>query len=183
MIHRKSEWRSVLMDKDKVLDEIFNNDPLDLLNFKPKSSNVHTADERLLSSFQEINDFVEKNTKEPEPNSSNISEYKLYSRLKSLREDIDKIKQLKPHDIYGLLPSIESDQVSEPNTKYGKPKAINSIDDLLSDDSMGILGGDDEGLFDFKHTPKEYVRAQSEFVARRKNLTNMNLNLKRFKKI
>ena len=46
------------MDKDKILDDIFNNDPLGLLNFKPKSSNVRTADERLLASFQEINDFV-----------------------------------------------------------------------------------------------------------------------------
>ena len=45
------------MDKEKVLDEIFNNDPLGLLDFKPKRSNTRTADEHLLSSFQEINDF------------------------------------------------------------------------------------------------------------------------------
>lgn len=33
---------------------------------------------------------------------------------------------------------------------------------------MDILGGDSEGLFDFNHTPKDYERAQADFVARRK---------------
>ena len=41
------------MDKDKILDDIFNNDPLGLLNFKPKNTNVRTADEHLLDSFRE----------------------------------------------------------------------------------------------------------------------------------
>jgi len=65
------------MDKDKVLDDIFNNDPLGLLNFKPKNSNAQTADERLLASFLEINDFFVSNKKEPEPNPGNISEFQL----------------------------------------------------------------------------------------------------------
>ncbi|MCF6357520.1 MAG: GIY-YIG nuclease family protein, partial [Draconibacterium sp.] len=155
-------------DKDKILDDIFNNDPLGLLNFKPKNSNVRTADERLLSSFQEINDFVESNGKEPTANPSNISEFQLYSRLKSLRKDKTKIGLLKEHDVHNLLPVLESSQVNEPQAEYNKPKEINSIDDLLSDDSLDILGGDDEGLFDFKHIPKDYERAQADFVARRK---------------
>ena len=90
------------MDKDKVLDDIFNNDPLGLLDFKPKISNTRTADERLLDSFQEINDFVENNGKAPEPTSSNISEFQLYSRLKNLRADETKIKILKSYDIHNL---------------------------------------------------------------------------------
>jgi len=156
------------MDKDKILDDIFNNDPLGLLNFKPKVSNVRTRDERLLSSFQEINNFVESNGKEPMANPSNISEFQLYTRLKSLREDDTKISLLKEHDIYKLLPVFGVNQVNEPQAKYGKLKEIRSIDDILSDDSMDILSGDSEGLFDFKHTPKEYERAQADFVARRK---------------
>ncbi|MCF6333272.1 MAG: GIY-YIG nuclease family protein [Draconibacterium sp.] len=163
------------MDKDKILDNIFNNDPLGLLNFKPKNSNVRTADERLLSSFQEINDFVDSNGKEPTANASNISEFQLYSRLKNLKEDETKIGLLKEHDIHNLLPVIKTNQVNEPQAEYlsadqagNKPKEINSIDDLLSDDSLDILGGDSEGLFDFKHTPKDYERAQADFVARRK---------------
>ena len=162
------------MHKDKILDDIFNNDPLGLLNFKPKQSNVRTADERLLSSFEEINDFVTNNNKEPKLNTSNISEYQLYSRLKSLRKDLEKVEQLKEHDIHNLLPFLESNQVNEPTAEYSKPKEINSIDDLLSDDSMDILGGDSEGLFDFKHTPKDYERAQADFVARRKPCTDFD---------
>ncbi|MBT4968145.1 MAG: GIY-YIG nuclease family protein, partial [Bacteroidetes bacterium] len=100
------------MDKVSILDAIFNNDPLGLLNVKPKKSNARTADERLLASFQEINDFVESNSKEPEPNPLNISEYQLYSRLKSLREDLEKLEQLKSHDIHDLLPELEIDQVN-----------------------------------------------------------------------
>jgi len=156
------------MDKEKVLDDIFNNDPLGLLIFKPKNSNARTADERLLASFQEINDFVDNNHKEPEPNPSNISEFQLYSRLKNLREDKTKIKLLKKYDIHNLLPSTKSNQVSEPKAPYNKPKEITSLDDLLNDDLLNILDDDSEGLFDFKHTPKEYERANADFVARRK---------------
>jgi len=156
------------MDKNKVLDDIFNNDPFGLLNFKPKNSNARTADERLLASFQEINDFVDNNGKDPEPNPSNISEFQLYSRLKHLREDEVKIEMLKEHDIHNLLPIIEPSQVNEPQEHYVKPKEINSIDDILGDDSLNILDDDSEGLFDFKHTPKEYERAKADFVARRK---------------
>jgi hypothetical protein len=155
------------MDKDKVLDEIFDNDPYGLLNIKPKKSNNITADERLLTSFQEINTFVEKNGKEPELNTSNIQEYQLYSRLKNLREDLKKIQQLKVYDTNNLLPDLAVSEINEPQAAY-KKKEIKSIDDIFDDDSLDILGGDNEGLFDFRHTPKEYDRAQADFVARRK---------------
>ncbi len=158
------------MDKDKILDEIFNDDPLGLLHVKPKISNTRTPDERLQASFQEINDFVEKNGQEPEPNVTNISEFQLYSRLKNLREDESKIQMLKEMDIFDLLPTIKKNQVSEASPSYHKktPKKLESIDDILSDDSLDILGGNEEGLFDFKHTPKDFERESADFVARRK---------------
>lgn len=162
------------MDKDKILDDIFDNDPLGLLNFKPKNSNTRTSDEHLLASFQEINDFVESNGKEPTANPNNIFEFQLYSRLRSLREDKTKIDLLKEHDIHNLLPILKTSQVNESQEEYGKPKEINSIDDLLNNDSLDILGGDSEGLFDFKHTPKDYERVQADFVARRKPCKNFD---------
>ncbi len=155
------------MDKDKVLDEIFNDDPFGLLNVKPKVSNVRTADERLIASFEEINKFVEQNGEEPKA-TTNTSEFMLYARLKGLRKDVVKVEQLKEYDIYNLLPTVEADQMSEGTAEYAKPKEIASIDDLLGDDLLGILDTDTEGLFDFKHTPKDYERAQADFVARRK---------------
>ena len=45
------------MDIDKELEKIFNSDELNLLNVKPKVSNSITSDERLVRSFEEINDF------------------------------------------------------------------------------------------------------------------------------
>jgi len=142
-------------DKDKILDEIFNNDSLGLLKVLPKSSPARNADERLLASFQEIVDFYEKNNnQEPTPNPSNIAEYQLYSRLKNLRESEEKILALASVDKYNLLQSVKQE--------------INSIDDIFSDNTFDLLNTDSEGLFDFKHTPKEYERASAEFVARRK---------------
>jgi hypothetical protein len=146
-------------DKDKILDEIFGNDPYGLLNVKPKTSNVKTSDERLSSSFDEINTFIEKNDREPAPNPSNISEYQLYSRLKNLREDEDKMQALEPQDKYGLLNVVK--------------KEINSIDDIFNDDLSGIFDdGEAQSLFEFKHTPREIARAEADFVARRKPCKN-----------
>jgi hypothetical protein len=141
-----------MISKEDILKEIFENDPLGLLNVKPKKSAARTSDERLASSFDEINDFIEKNEREPKPDVSNISEYKLYSTLKGLRDNEDKMMALEPQDKYGLL-----------NTEK---KEINSIDDIFGDDSLDILG-DDSDLFTFKHTPKDFERAKADFVGKR----------------
>ena len=142
-----------MKDKESILKEIFENDPLGLLTVKPKKSAARTSDERLASSFDEINDFIEKNEREPKPNVNNISEYLLYSTLKGLRENEEKMIALETLDKYGLL-NIEK-------------KEINSLDDILGDDSLDILGDDAEGLFTFKHTPKELERAKADFVGKR----------------
>jgi hypothetical protein len=59
----------------------------------------------------------------------------------------------------------------EPQDKYGllniEKKEINSIDDIFGDDSLDILGDDAEGLFTFKHTPKDYEKAKADFVGKR----------------
>ncbi len=144
-----------MQDKDSILDEIFNNDPFGLLHVQPKVSNAKTADERLSASFEEINEFVASQGREPEPNPSNISEYQLYSRLKSLREDPGKMAALDQQDKYELF-------------KVAK-KEINSIDDIFNDDLLGIFeDGEAQSLFEFKHTPREIARAEADFVARRK---------------
>jgi len=142
-----------MKDKESILKEIFENDPFGLLIVKPKKSAARTSDERLAASFDEINDFIENNEREPKPDPTNISEYKLYSTLKGLRENEEKMKALEPQDKYGLL-NIEK-------------KEINSLDDILGDDSLDILGDDAEGLFTFKHTPKDYERAKADFVGKR----------------
>lgn len=142
-----------MKDKESILKEIFENDPFGLLNVKPMKSAARTSDERLASSFDEINDFIEKNEREPKPDPTNISEYKLYSTLKGLRDNDEKMLALEPQDKYELLNVVK--------------KEINSIDDILGDDSLDILGDDSEGIFDFKHTPKDFERAKADFVGKR----------------
>ena len=151
-----------LMDREKVLDEIFANDPFGLLNVKAKNSNVKTGEQRLVDSFEEINDFVVKNSREPSASQESVGEYQLYARLKNLREDLTKIKVLKEYDFLKLLPDIDK-------PKQSTVKEINSLDDIFANDSLNILGDDDAaGLFEFKHVPKISERESADFVARRK---------------
>ena len=149
----------MIFDKDKMLDEIFGNDPLGLLQVKPSSSPARNADERLISSFEEINSFYQLNTKEPEQ-TTDISERTLYARLKGIRASEEKIEMLKEYDRFNLL------------TTDKLPKEINSLDDILDDDLLGLLSNDDVSLFDLKHVPtKEEMdkeRESTDFVARRK---------------
>jgi hypothetical protein len=141
------------MDRDKLLKEIFDNDPLGLLAIKPTNSSVRNEDERLVASFQEINIFFEQNNREPELGGG-IQEHQLYSRLKSIRENQLKMEMLKVHDTYGLLDFT--------------PKEITSLDDVINDDVLGILGDDNTGLFDLKHVTKFNERSSADFISRRK---------------
>jgi len=156
------------MDRDKLLKEIFDNDPLGLLVIKPNNSPVRNEDERLVASFQEINLFFEQNNREPELGGC-IQEHQLYSRLKSIRENPLKMEMLKVHDIYGLLDYTA--------------KEVTSLDDVLNDDVLGILGDDDTGLFNLKHVTKFKERESTDFVAKRKPCKDFNLYESKFKQI
>lgn len=144
------------MDKQKILDAIFSNDPFGLLNVKA-SSKAKTDDDRLHSSFEEINQFYDQYKREPQQ-VNDINERSLYSRLQGIRSNPQKIEELKELDKYKLLEIPLSEE-------------IETIDDIFSADPFGILGGNDEGLFDFKNVPnKEEMekRAATDFVAKRK---------------
>lgn len=140
-------------DKDKILNEIFSNDPFGLLNVKANPSPARTADERLITSFQELNDFYEKNKREPQLGGG-VQEHMLYSRLKNIREDAVKSESLKDHDKFGMLNYVK--------------KEFNSLDDILNDDSMSLLDSEDESLFQLKHVKSQKDRENTDFVAKRK---------------
>lgn len=140
------------MSKKKTLEDIFNDDEFGILDSKPKNSNVKSEDERLIESFQEINAFFEKNDREPE--ATNVSEFKLLSRLKALRNDSNKIEVLKPYDTHNLL-----------NTK----EEVKSVADILKDDDLGILDTEETlSIFKLKNVPSSTERAETDFVAQRK---------------
>ncbi|MFA6169401.1 MAG: GIY-YIG nuclease family protein [Candidatus Margulisiibacteriota bacterium] len=141
------------MDNNRILEEIFNNDPLGLLNIKPTSSPQQSKDERLIATFYKINEFYEKNNREPQQDGS-IQEYQLYARLKAIRDDRSKSKMLVPYDNHLLL-----------NVEH---KQINTLEDVVKDDVLGLLEDDSEGLFNIKHIGVQDERASADFVAQRK---------------
>lgn len=142
-------------NKKISLDDIFNDDEFGLLDSTAKASNVKTADQRLMDSFEEINTFVDKNDREP--NTASMSEYSLLARLKSIRENEQQKISLKPYDRHNLLGEVQM-----PNT---------SIDDILNDDEFGLLDTDsDLSIFKYKHISEEGEREQADFIAQRKPL-------------
>ena len=64
------------MDKETVLNSIFDTDPLGILEIKAKNP-IITPDDRLIASFEEINDFYDKHESEPKK-SMDMHERKLY---------------------------------------------------------------------------------------------------------
>jgi hypothetical protein len=152
----------------KKFQDIFDDDPFGLLNVKPAASPARSADERLLVSFQEILDFYEKNKREPEQGNG-MQEHQLYSRLKGIRENPEKIEMLQNLDKYGLL-NYEEKQVA-------------SINDIFSDDPFGLLNTATEGLHDLKNIEKQGEKASADFVARRKPCKNFSEYEPKFKEI
>lgn len=142
------------MDKliEFSLDEILADDPLGLLSEPKGRTKSLNEDDRLVSSFEEINLFIEKNGSEPKK-STNMSERTLHARLEGIRANTQKIEALKPYDRFNILQVVE----------------INSIDDILNDDAFGLLGGDDsDDIFTLKHIPKQKETTMPDYVASRK---------------
>ena len=133
------------------LEDIFNDDPFGLLDIKPAGTQARNADERLVSSFEEINSFYEKNNREP-TSGNGVQEHQLKSRLNGIRSDQQKIEMLKPHDRFNLLKIVQ--------------KPIESIDDIWDDDDFGLLETSAESIFDLKHVSK--ATTMPDYVASRK---------------
>ncbi|AIJ37065.1 conserved hypothetical protein [Flavobacterium psychrophilum] len=141
------------MSKKQTLKDIFDDDDFGILDSKEKVSGIKTEDERLIESFQEINAFFEKNKREPL--ATNVTEFKLLSRLKNLRADNNKIELLRDYDQFNLLSN--------------KTVEINSVNDILADDDLGILDMDDSlDIFKLKNVTSSKDREEADFVARRK---------------
>lgn len=142
----------------KTLHDIFNDDDFELLNARETTNSyLRTDEDRLIDSFEELNVFFEKNNREPVKTS--MSEYALFARLKELRTNASKKTLLKPFDRFNLL---GEEIVSK----------VESIDDILANDDLGLLDTEgDTSIFDFVHTPKAGSRADAEYIAQRKALS------------
>lgn len=155
------------MDYTKELSAILANDPLGLLDVKPRSSGVLTADARLIASFQEINDFVRAHGHEP-TESRDIQERRLFSRLKGIRENPAKAEALLTYDEFSLLA----------DSKFAEIKSISSVDDILSSDALGLLDEESseiekaESIFNLKHVKAAPV--MPDYIAKRKPCKEFN---------
>ena len=118
-----------MLDYDKELKKILNEDPFDVL--KLRITKITTDELRLKDSFEEINKFIDQNGKEP-VETSNILERKLFSRLKQLQKDYEKVLNLKEFDRHNLFKNV---------------KEIKTVDDILDNDVLGILDKDPENIF------------------------------------
>ncbi len=129
------------------LKKIFDSDEHELLKITPRSK-AATPNDRLASSFLEINDFYAENGRIPEVNTADINERKLGVRLRAIMLDDAKIEALLPIDHNGLL----------------KPEAPpESIDDIFKDDDFGLLD-DPSGILTIRNVPKDIKK--SENIAR-----------------
>ena len=125
------------MDTDK-LREMIEDDDLGLLDVKPKQAAAVTEAERQAEAFLEVADFYREHRREPENDMANMQEARLAMRLNGLRSSPDKTNALLDLDEFGLL--------------IKKPE---SIDDILKDDDLNLLGDDNsDAIFNLRHVPK-----------------------------
>lgn len=135
-------------------DSIFSDDPLGLLEIQLNEDKKErtTADKRLIESFEEINQFYEENGREPKVG-SDIGEFMLASRLQGIRNNPGKVKTLLPFDFHNLLKCEESKSIT--------------VEDILGDDPMNLLVGDeDSSIFNLTHV-KRSERIRPDYVSRR----------------
>ena len=132
------------------LDHIFENDELGILDI-PEKQDVVSTDDRLLVSFEEINDFIDVTGRSPEPG-KDIQEIKLYKRLQGIKANSDKVAFLKEYDRHSILETTMQ---------------IESVDDILAGDDFDLLKSTQEDeIFTLRNVPKTV--SSSDFVARRK---------------
>lgn len=90
------------MEDFNWLHNMIADDDLGLLNVKKRTSAL-TADEQLVSKFNEINNFVAQHGHVPAKNMANITEYMLASRLEAIKANPEQYIALVDFDEHNLL--------------------------------------------------------------------------------
>lgn len=153
------------------LQEIFDSDPLGLLDVKeaPKQER-RDEDWRLRDQFAEITQFYEDNQRLPNGDGGDIIEYTLAARLDGIRRDPKKVKALLDLDTYNLLRSEETPSIS--------------LEQLLTEDPLGLLDSDEESdsIFKMSHV-KPTDRLRPDYIARRKVCKDFDMYEEAFNRI
>ncbi len=119
---------------------------LDMTPPPPKPAAPTTAD-RTLSSFEEIQRFVDENGREPTKGTRSIIERRLASRLATFRmTHPDELEPLRQYDRHGLL-----------------PEPPQSLEDIFTDELASSLLGNAADIFNTSSLPEK-----PDYVAKRK---------------
>ena len=142
------------MRKRSELVDLLKNDPFGLLKSDYIKKGISEDDSALINSFEEILSFIEEHNCEPQSNLLNMIEFQLFARLKAIRSDPKKVKILSKYDLGGILKGENIKEIT--------------IEDIISDDSHGLLGKAEESeIFKLKHV-KAVERIKPDFLSRRK---------------
>lgn len=166
------------MELDEFLNFVSSSDELGLLTVKSKTK-APTADQHLQAKFNEINEFIASNGREPESATVNMSELMLNQRLNAIRGNAEQCAALAEFDAHQLLHVTPITEVAEPEARYQvnvvpepEPKEINSLDDIFSDDALGLLEDSADSIFTMRHVPKAIDMPDK--IARRKRCKNFD---------
>jgi hypothetical protein len=121
----------------RTLDDVFDDDPLGLLEVSVTKSKKLSHYAIYYETFEKLKSFIEANGREPDIEATNIHEAKLAARLSKLRSTPEALEALAPFDTEGLLGTKSS----------GEKKTELRIDDVLSSDLLA----DDDDIFNLKH--------------------------------
>lgn len=141
------------------LDDIFSDPIFDELIAETPNKEVKRIDPEF-EKFQEIIDWIKRHDgKEPEK-SRDMTERKLYSRLKGYREKPEMIKKLAEVDELKLF--------NIPNTILEKPiKNVESIDDILDDETLFEKKDKVDSLLDLSRY-KRTINAADKYSVRKR---------------
>lgn len=149
------------MDKRSKLLRLIDHDPLGLLRVDESKNKLKHEDSVLVSMFEEVQEFVAENGREPNASVEDILEFKLYSRLRSIRSDPRKVKKLLKYDFGGLFKDLSIKEIT--------------IDDIIADDPYNLLSTDsDDDIFKLRHV-KHTDRIKPDYLSRRKVSENFHL--------
>lgn len=133
------------------LQDLIDNDLDGLLDAPEKKQKV-TATDRLQRAFLEVVEFRRTHERLPSATTRDIAERKLGARLDGILADESKIQELKPLDEFGMLEI---------------PEAPSSLEDLLDDDDLDDLLGDESGILDVSDLPVTKRPESPDSVAQR----------------
>ncbi|TFD12859.1 GIY-YIG nuclease family protein [Cryobacterium sp. TMT1-2-2] len=141
------------------LQDLIDND-LDGLLDVPEKPRKATATDRLQRAFLEIVEFRRTHERLPSATTRDIAERKLGARLDGILADEAKIQELTPLDEFEMLEV---------------PEAPSSLEDLLNDDDLDDLLGDESGILDVSDLPVLRRPESPDSVAQRVKAQDFDL--------